>query len=151
MRYRTRWVAAIAVLAGLALTGCGSAGSSEEAGQEPAAVEAIDGSDVGRVTLTEEGAGRIGLTTEKVQAVAGFDSSGSARSVVPLAAVLYDKDGVSWVYTSPEPLRFIRERVVIDSVDGDSVVLRSGPAPGTLVVTVGGAELLGTEYVVEGE
>jgi hypothetical protein len=68
-----------------------------------------------------------------------------------LAAVLYDDNGVSWVYTSPESLTFVRQRVVIDHVDGDNAVLRSGPPPGTPVVTVGGAELLGTEYVVEGE
>ena len=42
-------------------------------------------------------------------------------------------------------------QVVIDHVDGDNAVLRSGPPAGTSVVTVGGAELLGTEYVVEGE
>jgi hypothetical protein len=71
--------------------------------------------------------------------------------VVPLAAVLYDKDGVSWVYTSPKPLTFIRQRIVIGQVRGDRALLRSGPPAGTLVVTVGGAELLGTEYVVSGE
>ena len=70
---------------------------------------------------------------------------------MPLAAVLYDKNGDSWVYTNPSPLTYVRQPVVIDHVDGDSAVLRSGPPAGTAVVTVGGAELLGTEYVVEGE
>jgi len=30
-------------------------------------------------------------------------------------------------------------------------VLSEGPAPGTEVVTVGGEELLGTEFAIEGE
>ncbi len=118
---------------------------------EPASVEAIEGSDVGKVTVTEEGASRIGLKTEPVRVLTTSSTPTAARTVVPLAAVLYDHTGISWVYTSPESLTYVRQRVVIDHVDGDIAVLRSGPAPGTPVVTVGGAELLGTEYVVEGE
>jgi hypothetical protein len=137
------------VLAGIVLTGCASKGSSESAGGEPASVEAIEGSEVGKVIVTERGASRIGLKTVRVLTTSGIATP--ARTVVPLVAVLYDHNGVSWVYTSPESLTYIRQRVVIDHVDGDDALLRSGPAPGTLVVTVGGAELLGTEYVVEGE
>ena len=151
MRRWTGWLAVIVVLAGLVLTGCSSRGSSESAGDEPASVEAIEGSDVGKVTVTEDGVNRIGLKTEPVRSLPTSGSTTSARTVVPLAAVLYDDNGVSWVYTSPESLTFVRQRVVIDHVDGDNAVLRSGPPPGTPVVTVGGAELLGTEYVVEGE
>jgi hypothetical protein len=150
MRRWTGWLAIIVVLAGIVLTGCASKGSSESAGGEPASVEAIEGSEVGKVTVTEEGASRIGLKTEPVRVLTSGTAT-PARTMVPLAAVLYDHNGVSWVYTNPESLTYIRQRVVIDHVDGDNAVLRSGPAPRTLVVTVGGAELLGTEYVVEGE
>lgn len=151
MRRWAGWLTMIIVLAGIILTGCSSKGSSESAGVEPASVEAIEGSKVGKVTVTEEGANRIGLKAEPVRVLTTRGAPTPARTVVPLAAVLYDHDGISWVYTSPESLTFVRQRVVIDHVDGDSAVLRSGPAPGTPVVTVGGAELLGTEYVVEGE
>jgi len=151
MRRWAGWLTMIVVLAGILLSGCSSKGSSESAGAEPASVEAIEGSQVGKVTVTEEGAGRIGLKTEPVRVLTTSGTASPTRTVVPLAAVLYDHDGVSWVYTSAESLTYIRQRVVIDHVDGDNAVLRSGPAPGTLVVTVGGAELLGTEYVVEGE
>ena len=151
MRRWTGWLAIIVVLAGIVLTGCASKGSSESAGGEPASVEAIEGSEVGKVTVTERGASRIGLKTEPVRVLMTSGIATPARTLVPLAAVLYDHNGVSWVYTNPESLTYIRQRVVIDHVDGDNSVLRSGPAPGTLVVTVGGAELLGTEYVVEGE
>jgi hypothetical protein len=149
---RTRWLALITVLVGLALAGCSSSAKGEENAEDPATVEVIEGSEVGRVTLTEDAANRIGLKIESVQtAPAATGTVTSPQSVVPLAALLYDKDGISWVYTNPAPLAYVRQRVVIDRVDGDSVVLRSGPSPGTAVVTVGGAELLGTEYVVEGE
>ena len=67
------------------------------------------------------------------------------------AALLYDADGRSWAYTNPTPLTFVREPVTVDRVDGDRAYLRSGPAPGTAVVTVGAAELLGVEYGVDGE
>ncbi|HEY3089868.1 MAG TPA: hypothetical protein VGJ59_17595 [Jatrophihabitantaceae bacterium] len=145
---RLALLAVLAVLAGLALSSCGKAGSSEDGGAGPASVEAIEGSDIGRVTLTEEAADRIGLKTDTVRAVA---KSGTAATQVSLSAVLYDKDGKAWVYTNPKPLTFVRAAIVIEQVDGDNVLLRSGPPPGTPVVIVGGAELLGTEYVVEGE
>jgi len=152
MRQRMGLAAVLAVLAGLALSGCGKAGSTEEEVAAPASVTAIDGrSDVSRVTLTEEAAGRIGLKTDRVRPVSQLGAPASASALVPLSSVLYDKDGGSWVYTNPEPLTFVREPIAIVRVDGDSVLLRSGPPPGTVVVTIGGAELLGTEYVVEGE
>lgn len=151
MGYRNRWLVVIAILVGLALVGCGPRGGGEESSNDPASVESVEGSDVGRVTLTQEAADRIGLKTEQVQPVSAVGSSRSSQTVVPLAAVIYDKDGVSWVYINPKPLTFVRERIAIDRVDGDRVILRSGPAPGTAVVTIGAAELLGTEYVVEGE
>ena len=71
--------------------------------------------------------------------------------MIPLAAVLYDKDGKTWTYTTSEPLTFVPQEVVIARIDGDTAILTSGPAPGTEVVTVGAAELLGAEYGVPGE
>ena len=45
----------------------------------------------------------------------------------------------------PEPLTFVRHRVVIDKIDRGLAVLQDGPAVGTKVVTVGAAELYGAE------
>ena len=149
MRRRPGWLAMILVLVGVSLTGC-TGGTGEAPADDPARVVAVDGSEAGRVVLTKKAAERIGLTVESVQALPATTAA-AGRTVVPLAAVLYDKDGLSWVYTNPEPLTYLRQRVAIERVDGDSAVLSSGPSPGTAVVTVGGAELLGTEYVVSGE
>jgi len=73
-------------------------------------------------------------------------SGAAMRSVVPTSSMLYDAKGKTWVYTSPEPMVFVRHAITVDHIDGDRVVLSDGPAPGTVVVTVGAAELLGTEY-----
>jgi hypothetical protein len=72
----------------------------------------------------------------------------ATRKVISHAAVLYDENGDTWTFTSPEPLTFVRQRIDIDRVAGGQVVLREGPPPGTTVVTVGAAELLGAELGV---
>jgi len=74
--------------------------------------------------------------------------SGSRRKVVPYAAVLYDAHGDTWVYTNPEPLVFVRHRIMVDYINGDQAVLSEGPPAGTVVVTVGGAELFGAEFEI---
>jgi cobalt-zinc-cadmium efflux system membrane fusion protein len=66
--------------------------------------------------------------------------------VVPRAAVLYDASGGTWVYEARDGGVFVRHRVEIADVVADAAVLRQGPAPGTRVVTVGAAELFGTEF-----
>lgn len=73
---------------------------------------------------------------------------GEKRKTIPYAAVLYDAKGNTWVYTNPEPLVFIRQSIRIDTIAGDQVLLVEGPPVGAAVVTVGGAELLGTEFGV---
>jgi hypothetical protein len=73
------------------------------------------------------------------------------RSTVPYSAVIYWIDGGTWVYVRTAPLTFRRAPVDIEVVDGDVAVLRRGPPAGTPVVSVGGEELLGTEFEIEGE
>jgi len=67
------------------------------------------------------------------------------RKVVPYAAVLYGVHGETWVYSNPEPLVFVRRPIVVDYIEGDQAILSEGPEVGTAVVTVGAAELFGTE------
>ena len=64
---------------------------------------------------------------------------------VPYAAVVYDIEGNTWIYTNPEPLTFVRQPIVIDHIYGDTAFLAES-LPGDLsVVTVGVIEIYGTE------
>jgi len=117
----------------------------------PAEVQPIDGSELNRVILTEEASARLGIETtavsdSEVQSVGGETS---LRKVVPYSAVLYGVDGGTFVYTSPEPLTFVRAPITIDYIKGDTAVLSDGPSSGTAVVTVGSAELFGAEFEFE--
>jgi hypothetical protein len=78
-------------------------------------------------------------------------SGGRRQKTVPYSAVIYWIDGGTWVYTRTGPLAFVRSPIEIDEVDGDVAVLSSGPPVGTQVVSIGGQELLGTEFQIEGE
>jgi hypothetical protein len=71
--------------------------------------------------------------------------SGTPQKVIPHSAVIYDTQGNAWTYVTPEPLTFIRHPINVEYVQGDTAVLKEGPAVGTLVVTAGAAELLGVE------
>jgi multidrug efflux pump subunit AcrA (membrane-fusion protein) len=65
--------------------------------------------------------------------------------VVPWSAVLYDIYGGTWVYVETGERTYVRQRVVVRHVAGDTAVLASGPPPMTKIVTAGAAELFGTE------
>jgi hypothetical protein len=135
----------LVIAAGLLLAACGQE-SADAAADAPAVVEAIDGSALKRITLTEQAAERLGIETASVEE----KTVGSRqRLVVPYGAILYDAEGVAWAYTA-DALTFVREEIVVDRIDGDEAVLSEGPTPGTLVVTVGAAELWGTETGVGG-
>jgi hypothetical protein len=77
--------------------------------------------------------------------------NGAQRKVVPYAAILYDTNGNTWVYTSPEPLVYVRHRVVVDYIEGELAVLSDGPGLGVAVVIVGATELNGAELEFEEE
>lgn len=75
---------------------------------------------------------------------------GGVKKVIPYAAVIYDLNGETWSYTRTEPLSFVRHSITVDYIDGDLAILSEGPEVGTEVVTVGVAELWGTEIGVGG-
>lgn len=138
-----RSVLVLACAASMGLAGCAAVKSeSAPAGEAPASLEKV-GSDLNRLTLTEKAVERLGLTTEKV-------TTGKGGLEVPYAALIYDGAGKTWVYTAPEPRTYIRAAVTVDQITGDKVQLRSGPAAGTEVVTLGAAELFGAEFGTKG-
>jgi hypothetical protein len=73
-------------------------------------------------------------------------SSETPRKIIPYASVVYDPSGATWIYTSPKPLTFIRQPIVVDYIEADLAILVEGPSAGTIVVTAGSAELYGEEY-----
>jgi hypothetical protein len=84
---------------------------------------------------------------ERVRVEIPYAGSGTMRKTVPHSAVIYDSTGIAWVYTTPDPPKhvYVRQRVDIDFIEGDVAVLKSGPANGTAVVSVGATLLWGTE------
>jgi hypothetical protein len=108
-------------------------------------VEEVAGTDLHRITLTEKAADRLDIQTEPVQTAV---VAGQPRTLIPYAAVLYDAAGATWTYTNPEPLVFVRHAITVERIDDEDAVLTAGPPAGAEVVTVGGAELYGSEYGV---
>jgi hypothetical protein len=144
MRHASYLIAGVVLVAGLGLATITRASeSSKDAGHAPAAaVEAIEGTELHRLTLSEKAAERIGIQTSPVldQQVGGAD-----QKTIPYSAVIYDEHGNTWAYTTKEPLVFVRDQISVDHIAGDTAYLSDGPAAGTEVVTVGSAELVGTE------
>lgn len=111
--------------------------SPEQTGTEqisPSTVKDIEGSDLKLVILTEKAAERLGVETVLVD-----------RPVVPYSAVIYDTEGNTWVYTSPESLTFVRAPILIDRIEGDQAFLSEPLETDAPVVTVGVAEIYGAE------
>jgi hypothetical protein len=82
---------------------------------------------------------------ERVGVRFNMAGSGEQRVVVPDSAVIYDLQGATWVYVSPEPLVFHRAPVTIDYIHDGLAVLSDGPALGTEIAIVGVAELYGAD------
>jgi hypothetical protein len=155
MQHSRRWnVAALLLVAALALgvSACREQPAEEEAGASDAVkVDPVEGTDLSRVILSQEAAERLGIETDKVREEKVAATGGGkavTRKVIPYAAVLYDEQGDTWTFTNPNPLTFLRQKISVDYIRGDSAFLSAGPAAGVSVVTVGSAELLGAELGV---
>jgi Cu/Ag efflux pump CusA len=151
MQRRHRWiVGAILLIVCLQLAACGQTPASYGGGEDtaaPAKVEHIAGTNLNNVILTADAAKRLDIQTAPVR---DAQAQGTQRKIVPYSALIYDLNGVAWVYTNPSPLTYVRSRISVDHIDGDMAVLSDGPPTGTKVVTVGSPELFGTEFGVDG-
>jgi hypothetical protein len=131
------------------LSACAQPPVEEEVESRAVKVEQIEGSDLSRVTVTEEAAKRLDIQTAPLRTAM---IRSTLRKVIPYAALLYDKDGNTWAYvTTEDPLSFVRASVTVDYIEGETAVLAAGPAVGTTVVAVGAAELYGSEEEFEEE
>ena len=147
-RSGSRWLrlalaALWALVVGASVSGCTEVVPEEPEVHEPAHLDPIEGSEVQQVTFDERGAEQVSLRTAPVR-LAG------AHTVVPYAALIYDGEGASWVYTSPEHLTYVREPVEVARVTDGRVLLDDGPPVGTRVVTTGAAEVYGAELDIAG-
>ncbi|MGH3345506.1 MAG: hypothetical protein ACRDO4_00865 [Nocardioides sp.] len=133
----------VAITAGAATAGCTEVEEAAPHVHQPAHLEPIDGSEVQQVSFDQRAAEQVALQTATVRRQ-------GKRTVVPYAALIYDGQGASWVYTSPEPLTYVRVAVEVARIVDDRVMLRDGPPVGTTVVTTGAAEVYGAELEIAG-
>jgi hypothetical protein len=135
-------LAAVLLSAAVPLSACAQVEDSTSEHYQPAKVVPIKGAgDFKRVTFTAEGARRTGLET-------GSISQSGARKVAPYAALIYDPQGRTYVYTTIGPRTYVRRRVEVDRIEGRRVLLSAGPPVGTQVVTTGAAEVYGAELEI---
>jgi hypothetical protein len=146
----TLLTAALAVM----IANTASFGSEDEAPDESVKVSETPGTDVKTLTFTEDAMDRLDIKTGPVREVMIANGGGPAakHKAVPHSAVTYDAEGNTWVYRSPAPDTFVRERVTIEFMDADSMYLSAGPAVGDAIATTGVQEMVGAEFGVgEGE
>jgi hypothetical protein len=137
-------MALVLIVAGLQLSACSDTSTKAKAEEEaPATVEPIKGTERSTVKLSEQAFKRLGIRTGTIR------ETGSGQKVMPYASVLYDAEGKTFTYTSPEPRLFVRRSISVRRIEGSKAILSNGPPAGTSVVTVGSQELYGSEYEVE--
>ena len=140
-----RWIVVVLVIVGLQLLAC-QRDTGIHHKVEHVQVEHVQGSDLSRVTFTEKAMERLGIQTDQVREVLIHHSPAANRIVVPYSSVIYGPHGQTWVYTSPEPRTFVRHQINVDFIEGEIAVLNDGPAVGTVIATVGAAEMYGAEF-----
>jgi len=149
MNVKHHLIVGLLALGCLPMAACRKMEVAEEEPESPAKVEHLNGEDgPARITLQEEAAKRLDIQTAAVEEA---DVNGAKQKTMPYAALLYDTEGQTWAYSNPEPDTFIREKIEVSRIDGDKVLIAQGPAVGTKVVTVGAAELYGSEEEFEEE
>ena len=124
---------------GSAMAGGYAYGAATDKKDRPATVEVIKGSTVKRVTVTEKASKRLDIHTGEIA------NDGAHQLSVPYSSIVYDISGGTWVYTMPQPLTYVRQSVEVQTIKGETAFLKSGPVPGTKIVTVGVAEIYGAE------
>ena len=139
-------VAGLVIGAAAILAGCATAAPAEA---PPALIKPVAGSQIPQLQLTERAVQRLGVVTQPVRQTA--TAGHAAREIIPYSAVVYDTDGSTWTYVNTAARTYQRKPITVTEIDGGIAQLSAGPPAGAEVVTVGAAELLGTEYNISGE
>lgn len=146
MWHSSRRLVAVPALAVLLLAACAPSSSTPAAKDPAVVVEKNAETGLSKLTLSAKAAERLGIATTAVV----DPQDGPGKTAVPYAAVIYDASGKTWAYTNSGGLVFVRHAITVDRIQADRAVLTAGPPIGTLVVTVGVAELWGIETGVGG-
>jgi len=139
-------VAGLVIGAAAILAGCATAIPAEA---PPALIKPVAGSQIPQLQLTERAVQRLGIVTQPVRQTT--TAGQPAHEVIPYSAVVYDTEGSTWTYVNTAARTYERKPITVTEIDRETALLSAGPAVGTAVVTVGAAELLGTEYDISGE
>lgn len=134
MKRMKSWMIAMLLISGILLSACGGQVPVTGGNEAPSMLEPVEGSDLQRVILTDKAAERLGIETVMAS---GME--------VPYAAVIYDTEGKTWIYTNPAPLTYVRAPIMIEHIEGDTAFLSEALASELAVVTIGVSELYGTE------
>ncbi|MDZ7288471.1 MAG: hypothetical protein ONB44_00890 [candidate division KSB1 bacterium] len=146
MQQNNQWLGVVLIIASLQFPACQQKSDTPDK-IERAKIE-YTGEARQRVRVTAKRAIELGIKTATVHEA---QISGRLRKIVPAAAVVYDEQGNAWTFTNPDSLVFVRERVRIDSVGGDLVVLSEGPPVGAAVVISGASNLFSDEFRASAE
>jgi len=138
-------MAGLVIGAAAILAGCAAATPAET---PPALIKPVAGSQIPQLQLTERAVQRLGIVTQPVRPTTAGQP---AREVIPYSAVVYDHDGSTWAYVNTAARTYERKPITVTDIEGEAALLSAGPPAGSAVVTVGAAELLGTEYNISGE
>jgi hypothetical protein len=139
-------VAGLVIGAAAILAGCATTAPAQA---PPALIKPVAGSQIPQLQLTERAVQRLALVTQPVRQTA--TAGHAARETIPYSAVVYDTDGSTWTYVNTAARTYERKPITVTDIESQVALLSAGPAAGTPVVTVGAAELLGTEYNISGE
>ena len=115
--------------------------SSVQLANDPAKVEKNASTGIAKITLNARAVQRLQLKTDTVK-----PGATGTEVLLPYAALLYDANGKTWVYTNPEERVYQRQAVTVAKVEAGIVTATAGPPAGTAIVTVGAAELFGAEF-----
>lgn len=135
---RNQWIVAIFV-AMLPLSGCDKPGAIAKSAPKAVSNVTEEAGGLKRITLKDIETKRLGIEFGEV-------AKAGERLTVPYSALLYDPTGREWVFTNPAPNVYIRAELKVETIVGDKVYLKEGPAAGTKLVTAGAAELYGIDF-----
>lgn len=124
---------------GVLLTGCLGKHSGHEKIQPAQVSGPSTPGSMPSLTLTADARRRLDIESRY------FQRSLGGRQVLPVSALLYDTQGVAWVFVEPSPSVFQREQIQVLRTNDNRIVVESRIADSVPIVTRGAAELLGAE------